>query len=95
MDWMGLLINLLRLFNIDGFIVESIKIGQSAIFNGWMFLFTECDMLYNIDISNIYRTNEMIHTILLLLLCNHPCPTYTLLQLAHFQVHLLAVIDLM
>jgi hypothetical protein len=25
-------------FNIDGFIVESIKIGQSAIFNRWMFL---------------------------------------------------------
>jgi hypothetical protein len=45
MGWMGSLINLLRLFNIDGFIVESIKIGQSAIFNGWMFLFTECDML--------------------------------------------------
>jgi hypothetical protein len=24
------------------------------------------------NISNIYRTNEMIHTILLLLPCNHP-----------------------
>jgi hypothetical protein len=114
-------------FIIDGFIVESVKIGQSAIFNGWMFLlwywslceflFFVCrklvsdfickslrlvlwaialvplnqanwqflmdDMFQNIDISNIYRTNEMIHIILLVLLCNHPCPTYTLLQLSH------------
>jgi hypothetical protein len=40
---------LIVVFNIDGFIVESVKIGQSAIFksvkigqsaifNGWMFL---------------------------------------------------------
>jgi hypothetical protein len=109
----------------DGFIVESVKIGQSAIFNGWMFLlrslckflffvcrklvsdfickslrlvlwtialvplnqvnwqFLTDDMFQNIDISNIYRTNEMIHIILLVLLCNHPCPTYTVLHLLH------------
>jgi hypothetical protein len=47
------------------------------------------DMFQNIEISNIFRTNEMIHTILLLLLFNHPCPTYTLLHLSHLQVKLL------
>jgi hypothetical protein len=29
---------LIVVFNIDGFIVESVKIGQSAILNRWMFL---------------------------------------------------------
>jgi hypothetical protein len=38
--------------SIVGFIVESVKIGQSVIFNGWMFLLSVFSISLNHTVAN-------------------------------------------